>query len=174
MSDQINIVVAGPADAVRFARMKGWAFRKPAPDSHWVGILADSQCATFLALAGDAAVGMATGTVMPQQDMPSAFYINEIAVAPGYRCRGIATRLMHAMFDVAQRRGCGGVWLGTEAENSAARALYRKLGGRETQGVVIFDWDCPPVEGCAADVEPLDDPARPRDVPVAVAREFRR
>ena len=36
--------------------------------------------------------------------------------------------------------GCEGIWLGTEADNLAALALYRSLGADEVAGV-YFGWD---------------------------------
>ena len=42
---------------------------------------------------------------------------------------------------LAGARGCEGIWLGTEEDNRPARALCRRLGGRESFGTVIHDWD---------------------------------
>ena len=41
----------------------------------------------------------------------------------------------------ARARGCKGIWLATETDNIAARALYRRLGADETTGIVVYDWD---------------------------------
>ena len=42
--------------------------------------------------------------------------------------------------DEAERQDFDYIWLGTESDNEPARALYRKLGARETEGLVIYDW----------------------------------
>ena len=42
---------------------------------------------------------------------------------------------------LVRARGCVGIWLATERNNAAARGLYRKLDARETEGIVVYDWD---------------------------------
>lgn len=63
---------------------------------------------------------------------PHALYVDSLATAPDFRRRGVARALIeHAVAD-ARERGCTHVALETELENSAARALYRSAGFRET------------------------------------------
>ena len=33
------------------------------------------------------------------------------------------------------------IWLATETDNQPARAIFNKLNARETQSVVVYDWD---------------------------------
>ena len=54
---------------------------------------------------------------------------------------GIGSALVERLLNVARARGCQGIWLATEADNFAARALYRTVGARETGGIVVYDWD---------------------------------
>ncbi len=53
--------------------------------------------------------------------------ISNVAVAPEYRRRGIATELMQAAIDVARERGGRAVTLRVRADNRAAKSLYEKL-----------------------------------------------
>ena len=85
--------------------------------------------------------GFASGNRVLHPDKPPAFFLNEVGVLPEYRRRGIATALCQHLIDMARVAGCSGIWLATEAENTAARALYRALGGRETKDIVVWDWD---------------------------------
>jgi ribosomal protein S18 acetylase RimI-like enzyme len=48
--------------------------------------------------------------------------------------------LTERLLERANDRGCGAAWLATEADNAAARALYRSLAGRETGDIVVYDW----------------------------------
>jgi aminoglycoside 6'-N-acetyltransferase I len=93
-----------------------------------------------LAFAGDLAVGMATGTVLLHPDKPPAMFVNEVGVRDAWLRRGIGKAVTEHLFAIARARGCEGIWLGTEHDNSAALALYRSLGGDEVKGV-YFGWD---------------------------------
>ena len=63
---------------------------------------------------------------------PRALYVDSLATAPDFRRRGVARALLERVTEEARERGCTHVALETELENSAARALYRSAGFRET------------------------------------------
>jgi ribosomal protein S18 acetylase RimI-like enzyme len=102
---------------------------------------ADPRHEMILAVALGRVVGMASGSELLHPDKPPAFFIAEVGVASAWRRRGIGANLCRRLIAHARARGCKGLWLATEADNVAARALYRRLGGRETAGIVVFDWD---------------------------------
>lgn len=58
--------------------------------------------------------------------------LENIVVARVYRGRGIATQLLERLVAVARERRAEKVLLEVRESNSAARALYRKLGFRES------------------------------------------
>jgi ribosomal protein S18 acetylase RimI-like enzyme len=91
-------------------------------------------------------VGMASGQVLYHPDKPPSFFIAEVGVRDAFQRRGIATQMCRMLRDIAQERGCVGIWVATEGDNGPARALYRSLGARETSDVVIFDWDDPEMD----------------------------
>ena len=93
-----------------------------------------------VALCDGEVIGFASGTALMHPDKPTGFFINEVSVHDDFLRRGIGTRLMGRIIDVARDRGCEGIWLGTELDNVAARALYRKLDGEEMSGV-FYGWD---------------------------------
>jgi len=103
--------------------------------------LADEGHVLVFATIGDAVVGFASGTVLLHPDKQPIFFVNEVGVREASRRQGIATALCEMLIDVARARGCKGVWLATEADNHAARALYRRLDARETRDLVAYDWD---------------------------------
>ena len=57
-------------------------------------------------------------------------HILKIAVAPEWRCRGIATVLMEKSLELADAKGCSVAYLEMRPANTAALMLYRKLGFR--------------------------------------------
>jgi ribosomal-protein-alanine N-acetyltransferase len=55
-------------------------------------------------------------------------HINSFAVAPDWRRRGLATRLLQEVFRDARADGATAATLEVRSSNVAARALYEKLG----------------------------------------------
>lgn len=55
-------------------------------------------------------------------------HINNIAVAPRWRRRGIAAALLEAALDRGKTRGARRAFLEVRASNVAAQALYRRYG----------------------------------------------
>lgn len=117
------------------------AFDNPVDPASLAAFLADGGHELVFAATGGSVAGFASGTVLLHPDKPPAFFINEVGVAPDMRCRGIGTKLCEMLIALARARGCKGIWLATEEDNSAARALYQKVSARETTGIVAYDWD---------------------------------
>ena len=89
----------------------------------------------------DRAVGMISGIETTHPDKGTEMFIYELGVAPAARLQGIATALVQALADVARRRGCYGMWVGTEPDNAAAQATYRRAGANEEAPFVLLSWD---------------------------------
>ncbi|MDJ0627065.1 MAG: GNAT family N-acetyltransferase [Rhodobacter sp.] len=141
MEDQtITIRRLGPEDARVLDRVAKGVFDLAVDPDHTAAFLASEAHEMVVALADGLVVGMASGVVYLHPDKPPQFWINEVGVGDDWLRRGIGTRLMTAILAVGHERGCGYAWLGTEAGNAAARGLYRKAQGRETEGLVIFEW----------------------------------
>jgi ribosomal protein S18 acetylase RimI-like enzyme len=94
----------------------------------------------FLAFDGTDAVGMASGTILLHPDKAPSLFINEVGVRESHQRRGIGKAVTLALIDWARKRGLKGIWLGTESDNHAARALYRSLSAQEQMGV-FYGWD---------------------------------
>lgn len=54
-------------------------------------------------------------------------YVDEVDVCADQRKKGAGRKMMQALLDIAQSRGCEELWLGTEVDNVAANALYQSL-----------------------------------------------
>ena len=88
----------------------------------------------FVAEADGMVLGFAAATLLrlPDQDgEENRCELDSVAVDPAARRRGIATALVRAMLDWAEKNGAFHFSLEVRASNSAAIALYRQLGLRE-------------------------------------------
>jgi ribosomal protein S18 acetylase RimI-like enzyme len=61
-------------------------------------------------------------------------YLAELYVAPARRGRGLGRALMEAAIELARRRGCNFMDLGTSEDDVAARGLYERLGFINREG----------------------------------------
>ncbi|GIE97973.1 GNAT family N-acetyltransferase [Paractinoplanes rishiriensis] len=87
------------------------------------------------------AVGMISGVEMTHPDKGTEMFIYELGVAPAARLQGIATRLVAELAAIARRNGCYGMWVGTENDNAAALATYRRAGASEETSFTLLNWD---------------------------------
>ncbi|GGK82298.1 GNAT family N-acetyltransferase [Mangrovihabitans endophyticus] len=86
-------------------------------------------------------VGMISGVETTHPDKGTEMLIYELGVAPDARLQGVATALVRTLADIARRAGCYGMWVGTEPDNVAAKATYRKAGASEEAPFVLLNWD---------------------------------
>lgn len=103
--------------------------------------LRDPRHHLVVARDGQVVVGMASGVHYVHPDKEPELWINEVAVAPSHRGRGIGTRLVRALLDRGRALGCREAWVLTDRENEAALRLYAACGGGvpEDQAMVSFD-----------------------------------
>jgi aminoglycoside 3-N-acetyltransferase I len=87
------------------------------------------------------AVGMISGVETTHPDKGTEMFIYELGVAPVARLQGVATELVTALAEIARKGGCYGMWVGTETDNAAALATYRKTGANEEAPFVLLSWD---------------------------------
>ncbi|WP_235511490.1 N-acetyltransferase [Agromyces sp. Root81] len=79
-----------------------------------------------------AGVGFVSGVEMRHPDKDAEMFVYELGVDEAWRRRGIAKALLLALRDVAVQLGCRGMWTGTERDNAAALATYRRSAPRST------------------------------------------
>jgi GNAT superfamily N-acetyltransferase len=109
--------------------------------------------ASRVAFRGGERVGLANLGVRGEDG-----WIGGVGVVKSARRSGLGETLMRALHDEARQRGLRRVWLEVIVENTAAFALYEKLGYEVTQDVEV--WTLPGAEGEHAG----------REVPVAEAK----
>ena len=90
---------------------------------------------------GGRAVGMISGVEMTHPDKGTEMFIYELSVAPTARLQGIGSRLVAELAAIARRNGCYGMWVGTEPDNVAALATYRRAGATEEAAFTLLNWD---------------------------------
>ena len=94
----------------------------------------------FMIFKDGHAMSFASGSVLLHPDKKPCLFINEVGTRDSHQRRGLATLVTQAPIDHARATGCNGIWLGTEPDNTAARALYRRLGAKE-QTFTGYAWD---------------------------------
>jgi len=87
------------------------------------------------------AVGMISGVEMTHPDKGTEMFVYELAVAPAARLQGIGARLVTELAAIARGNGCYGMWVGTEVDNEAALATYRRAGATEETSFTLLNWD---------------------------------
>ncbi|MEX0971030.1 MAG: GNAT family N-acetyltransferase [Paracoccaceae bacterium] len=141
MSDTVSLYRLGPADLALLMRVPEGVFDNPINPAQAAAFLGDPRHEMVLALLNDIPVGMGSAVIMLHPDKPPAGFINEVGVHPDHRRRGIGSAICTTLFKQLRLRGCAGIWLATEHDNTAARGLYTRLEGRKTTEIVVYDWD---------------------------------
>ena len=94
-----------------------------------------------IAYEGDEPVGFTTGIEMTHPDKGTEMFLYELEVAEALRRRGIGFALVRHLKELARERGCYGMWILTDSENTAALSTYMKSGGIRTDDQAMLSWD---------------------------------
>ena len=90
-------------------------------------LLADERTIFLAAIEGSEPIGFAFGYVLPRRHGdPTILFVYEVGVDEEYRRRGIGKELMQRLGEEAS---CREGFVLTQADNEAANALYRSVGG---------------------------------------------
>jgi len=133
----ITIRILGPADASVLDRVAPDVFDHDI-DRKWTSeFIADPRHHLAVAIDDDFVVGMASAVHYIHPDKSPELWINEVGVAPTHHRRGIARRLLKALFSHGRALGCREAWVLTEEDNRPARRLYSAVGGSEEMMVYV-------------------------------------
>ena len=129
MTTPIEIRLLGPDDAGVLDRVDPDVFDDPIDRARAAEFLADPRHHIAVAVDAGVVVGFVSAVhyVHPDKARPE-LWINEVGVAETHRRRGLATRLLRAVFEVARGLGCDEAWVVTDRENTAAMRLYAGAG----------------------------------------------
>jgi ribosomal protein S18 acetylase RimI-like enzyme len=151
--NELVVRLAGDADRDLVDRVVDDVFDGPVEAARLREFLADPRHHLAIALGpANDVIGFASAVHYVHPDKPPQLFINEVGVAASWQGHGLATRLLRVLLDRASTLGCSEAWVLTDADNAAACALYRRVGGR-AQPSVMFTL---PV---AADARPTGDAA---------------
>ncbi|HEX5114349.1 MAG TPA: GNAT family N-acetyltransferase [Pseudonocardiaceae bacterium] len=103
---------------------------RPDVDETEDALFGDLPAATvLLAWAGADLAGMAAYTYLwPAVGTRRSLYLKELFVAGEHRQSGVGRRLMAALFEIAEQRGCSRVEWTADQGNTAAQRFYAELG----------------------------------------------
>lgn len=101
----------------------------------------------LFAYDGDAPVGFVSGVEETHPDKGTEMFLYELSVAEPYRGRGIATRLVTALADLARGVGCYGMWVLTDDTNAPALGAYQAAGGVPDTAPRMLTWTFSAAEG---------------------------
>ena len=104
--------------------------------------LEDSHNILLAALEQEHPVGFALGYLLDRVDeRAQMLFFYEIEVLPTHRRQGIGTKLVEAMKRIAQAERVPKMWVQTDPENTAARALYKRAGAVPSDSPdLIYYW----------------------------------
>jgi ribosomal-protein-alanine N-acetyltransferase len=111
----------------------------------------------LLALEDQHPVGFVSGVEVTHPDKGTEMFLYELGVAPPFQRRGIGRRLVAALADLAVSRGCYGMWVGVDPDNTAARAVYRAAGAEAPEPVILFNWTFANERAAPPAANPRDD-----------------
>ena len=104
--------------------------------------LADDRHHLLVAYIDDQPAGVATSTEILRPDKPPELFLNELAVIPAFRRRGVAGALLAETKRLAADRGCIAIWVLTGEDNEGGMATYRGAGGTwDGACTVMFEID---------------------------------
>lgn len=140
---QVRVLRAGEEHVLR--QVATDVFDKPIDPPAAGAYLADGRSHMAVALDRGVVVAFASGIHYLHPDKPTPeLFVNEVAVAPTHRRRGLGRALLEALLTHAGGLGCRSAWVLTEPDNEAAVALYAALGGRrERPDPVLFELPVP-------------------------------
>jgi aminoglycoside 6'-N-acetyltransferase I len=128
----IEIKILDPQDASVLEHVAPDVFDDPIDVGRTKEFLVDPRHHLAVAIEDGLVVGFVSAVHYVHPDKPCPeLWINEVSVAATHRGRGLGTRLLHSLFDVARGLGCAEAWVLTDRANTAAMRLYAAAGSTE-------------------------------------------
>ena len=128
-ADPLYLEAAVAADAGALAALDASGSTHPWSEGAFAGALR-SGAGERVALLRGAHSGLVGFCVW--QEVADEAHVHNVAIAPGHRGRGLGRRLLSVCLGMAASRGARRAFLDVRQGNAPARALYARLGFRET------------------------------------------
>jgi ribosomal protein S18 acetylase RimI-like enzyme len=136
----MDIRALGPGDDAAVVAAQH-LFDDPADAAATARFLADPLHHLLVAYVAGDPVGFVTGVELTHPDKGTEMLLYELGVDEGERRRGIGRALVEALVALARVRGCYGMFVLVDDDNSPALATYRSAGAHEDSRPVLLDWD---------------------------------
>ena len=136
---EVEILRIGPSDANRLDHVAEDVFDAPIDVGLLAAYLAEPRHMMVLAICEGIIVGQARAIVHLSPDQVPELYIDNMGVTPDRLREGIGGRLLDELRRWGGEVGCEYAWLGTEADNVAAQALYESRGGVRSE-MVMYEY----------------------------------
>jgi ribosomal protein S18 acetylase RimI-like enzyme len=127
----MEIKVLRSGDERVLSNVAAGVFDNPIDPNLTAEFLADPRHHLAVCIDGGVVVGFASALHYVHPDKLPQMWINEVAVAPPHRRRGIGKALLRSLFSVGESHRCTVAWVLTDRTNAAAMSLYRSVGGTE-------------------------------------------
>ena len=125
-------------DAKLFAHVAPDVFDAPIDPKRLENYLASPLHRMVVAMDQGVIVGQCAAVIHHHPDKPSELYVDEVGTASSHLRRGVATGMIIEMFAWGKELGCTEAWLGTELDNHAANALYRRFKPDEDEAIQYY------------------------------------
>ena len=134
----VEIRRVGPGDEALFERIAPEVFDEAVTRERLAAYLRAPGHHMLVALHAGEVVAQVAAVLHRHPDKIAELYLDEVGVTPALQRRGIAGRMVDMMLGIGRELGCGEAWVGTEHDNVAARALYRRREGEESTFVMFL------------------------------------
>jgi ribosomal protein S18 acetylase RimI-like enzyme len=138
----MEIRALGPGDDAAVAEA-GQLFDNAIDSDATARFLTEADHHLLVAYHNERPVGFISGVELTHPDKGTEMFLYELDVDESARRRGIGTALVKALITLARERGCYGMFVFTDDDNAAARATYRRAGGREVSQQLMVEWIIP-------------------------------
>jgi ribosomal protein S18 acetylase RimI-like enzyme len=109
--------------------------------SEWVRrFLAQPDHHLCIAYANSEPAGFVSSVELTHPDKGTEMFLYELFVDDRFRRRGIGKALVTALADLARDRGCYGMWVLTDSDNSPAVMTYNSLGASDQSEPLMLSW----------------------------------
>ena len=119
------------SDLFDHAPTEVWTTRFLSTEGHHLLVAVDDH---------DDPMGFVSGVETTHPDKGTEMFLYELSVHPERRNRGVGRALVEALASLARERGCYGMWVDTEVDNTAALATYRAAGASPPEAYVSLSW----------------------------------
>jgi ribosomal-protein-alanine N-acetyltransferase len=124
----VTLDLMRPADLPEVMAIESLSFSEPWTEEMFLHELSSDRIAEVVVARVEGRSGSRIAGFLCAWVVGGELHINNIAVHPGYRRRGVASQLLEETLRRAKARGADAGYLEVRASNDAAQALYEQYG----------------------------------------------